>query len=583
MNITDLEIRHRLKLGEDSRWGFKQIEFRGNHLISPRRDDLADELIAFANSNGGILLCGVSDDGKFQETSTKQMAVLNQALVEISTDSVKPPLRIDVHHRELDGKYFVLVNIPRSSSVHERAGQAFIRVGATKRQLNSDERLRLAQQRAQSRYLWFDKQVVAQTGFDTLSERLWTPLLSTIGAKSPQTALKNLGLLAPDESDVNRATVAGILLCTEYPQEWLPQATIMSTMYHGKDRASDQLDAQEIKGPLPLQIADAIKFVVRNMRVAARKTPAREDMPQYSKRAVFEALVNAVIHRDYSMSSKCIRLSMFEDRLEVDSPGQLPNGMTIDSMYMSQSSRNEVLASVFGRFPVDDIPGSEHRVYMMEKRGDGVSIIFSETHETAGIDPVYRLVDQSNLVLTIPAAQLHLTPADIEIRVASKGDPIVNADVLAIFPNKSWQRVTTDESGNAVFHLHTTGLPMSVFIAVPGYSAGAIHNWTPERGELSIELVPLHSGGAIILTDTYGKIPGLKGQVAPRKDNYERMYLYADNISIEEGRKQPVYFMMGKPLRLIDSFGVEASVTIIDIIGRLALIEYQLVHRQTAK
>ena len=105
----------------------------------------------------------------------------------------------------------------------------------------------------------------------------------------------------------------------------------MATRYRGADRASGQLDAQQIVGPVHQQIADAVRFAVRNMRVAARKTPGRVDMPQYSPEAIFEALVNAVAHRDYSMSGRRIRLSMFEDRLEIDSPGALPSGMTIAS------------------------------------------------------------------------------------------------------------------------------------------------------------------------------------------------------------------------------------------------------------
>ncbi|MDE2835832.1 MAG: hypothetical protein OXM02_15135 [Bacteroidota bacterium] len=79
---------------------------------------------------------------------------------------------------------------------------------------------------------------------------------------------------------MERATIAGILLCTKSPQEWLPQAGIAANLYRGTDRASGQLDAQEITGPLPDQVNEAVKFVVRNMRVSARKTPAREDAPQ---------------------------------------------------------------------------------------------------------------------------------------------------------------------------------------------------------------------------------------------------------------------------------------------------------------
>lgn len=118
----------------------------------------------------------------------------------------------------LDGNAFLLVEIPKGTSAHERSGRAFLRVGNSKRQLSADEKLRLAQIRAKSRYLWFDQTLVPDTGFGTLSERLWEPLLSSEGAINPMKALMNQGLLAEDETGTCRATIAGILLCTNYPR-----------------------------------------------------------------------------------------------------------------------------------------------------------------------------------------------------------------------------------------------------------------------------------------------------------------------------------------------------------------------------
>ena len=575
MAVSDAEIRQRLRLGEDSAWEFKQMEFNGSRPISPRRDDLADEMAAFANANGGTLLCGVSDDGRIQGMSPEQMASVDRLLVELSTDAVKPTLRIDVHHRELDGEAFVLVEVPRGNTVHERDGRAFIRVGATKRRMDSAERLRLMQNRAQSRYLWFDKQIVPNTGFETLNQRLWEPLLSVSGADDPRRALMNLRLLGEDEAGVDRATVAGVLLCSQSPHKWLPQATILATHYRGKDRASGQLDAQEIVGPLPLQIADAVKFVVRNMRVAARKLPEREDMPEYSVAAVFEAVVNAVAHRDYSMSSRRIRLSMFKGCLEIDSPGQLPNGMTIEGMDTSQATRNEVIASVFGRIPVGDVPGSSHRRYLMERRGDGVSVIKTETQAATGNLPEYKVVDQSNVALNIPAAKLELSPAASSVTVHSKGEALSGVEVLALFPNKTWQRATTDEAGEAALDLYTTHLPMTVYAAAPGYSGGLKREWLPNRGGLAMELNRLSAGGAAIFPQATGYLPGLRGRLNPMRDTSDRTYLYADNIAIEDGRQQPVYFRLGNSIKLTDAAGSELSVTIIDIIGRAALVEYR--------
>ena len=575
MAVSDSEIRQRLRLGEDSAWEFKQVEFKRDRPTSPRRDDLADELVAFANANGGVLLCGVTDDGRIQGMSPAQAAAVGSLLVEVCTDAVRPALRIDVHHRELDGRAYVFAQVPRGDTVHESAGRAFIRVGASKRRMDGDERLRLAQNRAQSRYLWFDKQVVPQTGFETLGERLWEPLLSVAGATDPRRGLMNLRLLAQDETGVDRATVAGILLCAQSPQTWLPHAAIVATHYRGRDRASGQLDAQEIFGPLPIQVADAVKFVVRNMRTAARKIPEREDMPQYRTAAVFEAVVNAVAHRDYSMSSRRIRLSMFQDRLEIDSPGRLPNGMTIEGMDASQATRNEVIASIFGRVPVGDVPGADHRRYLMERRGDGVSIILNETREATGILPEYTVVDDSSLVLSIPAAKIELTPADSTITVHAEGEPLPGIEVLALFPNKTWRRATTDEAGEAALDLYTTHLPMTVYAAAPGYSAGLEQHWMPNQGGLLLELDPLPYGGSAIFPQATGHLPGLHGRLNPIRDTSDRTYLYADNIAIQEGRQQPVAFRLGKSMRLTDAFGADLSVTVVDIVGRSALVEYR--------
>lgn len=575
MMIQDQDLRSRLQLGEDSLWEFKQIEFSGHKPKSPRKEDLADEIGAFANADGGILLCGITDEGTIQDMSKEQMAALGKMLSEICTDILEPPLRISVHNRKLDQKTLIVVEVPRGYSVHARAGKAFIRVGSMKTRMQRDEILRITQNRTKSRYIWTDKQTVPETGFETLSERLWELLLSTAGAIDPQKGLKNLHLLAENEEGIVQATLAGILLCTPRPQTWLPYAAIIATHYRGLDRASGQLDAQEINGPLPQQIADAVQFVVRNMRVSAHKNPDRENLPQYSMKAVFEAVVNAVAHRDYSISSRKIRLSMFNDRVEIESPGMLPNGMTIDSMEASQSTRNEVISSVFGHFPITDIAGSNHRRYLMERRGDGVSIIRTETRNTAGLLPEYELIENSCLVLRIPAAKLELIPADATVTVHSKGEPLAGIEVLALFPNKTSVKATTDESGNAALNLYTTNLPMRIYVAGTQHAAGLEHNWIPESGGLMVDLEPLNSGGSVIFTRGSGYLPGLHGRLNPRHDTSDRTYIYADNIAIDDGRQQPVPFRLGKPLRLTDAYGNELSLTIVDIVSQCCLVEYR--------
>ena len=445
--------------------------------------------------------------------------------------------------------------------------------------VSGDERLRLAQRRSQARFLWFDKQPVPETGFKTLAEALWKPLLSAEGAAEPEAALGKLALLDDDEAGILRATVAGVLLCTPNPEQWLPNACITATRYRGGDRASGQIDAREITGPLNEQIAGAVAFAARNMQVAARKDPDRSDLPQYSEKAVFEALVNAVVHRDYSISGSKIRLSMFDDRLEIQSPGSLPNNLTVESMASRQSTRNEALTSVLARMPVGGTRGGEDRRYYMERRGDGVPIVRRETWELCGKYPEYRIVDDTEVVLVIPAALQERSPARAVISVRSGARPLPDTDLLLLFPNKTWKHLTTDEQGEAAVDLHTTTLPMTVFASAPGHAAYLERDWTPSERALAIDLDALAEGGSVIFLEATGNLPGLKGRLNPIRDTHDRTYLYASNIAINEGQQQPVHFIPGEELQLTDAEGTELRVRIVDIVGRSALIEYFDAHR----
>ena len=576
MSFGDEEIRRQLRLGEDSRWEFKEVRFTGNIPKQPSRDDFADEIAAFANTEGGVLLCGVTDAGDVVGMSREQMDELERLLVEVCTDTIKPPIQLVVLRKQLDERLpFLLVEIPQGHAQHDSPGGSFHRIGSSKRRMTSDERLRLAQRRGQARFLSFDKQPVPETGFGSLDEDLWKPLLSVEGAAVPESALDKMGLLTTDENGITRATVAGVLLCTRASEEWMPNACIAATCYRGIDRASGQIDAQTIAGPLNRQIAEAVAFVLRNMRVGAHKNPARTDLPQYSEQAIFEAIVNAVVHRDYSIRGSRIRLSMFENRLEINSPGGLPNNLTIESMTDRQSTRNEGLASVLGRTPVAGIKGSGDRQFFMERRGDGVPIILRETEALSGKRPEYRVIDDSEFVLTIPAADTDPTPATAAIVCRHHGNPLSGVNLLALFPNKTWKHGTTDANGEAQVDLHSTHLPMTVFAAAGSFAAHLEEDWLPANGALTIEMQRLPEGGCVIFPEATGCLPGLSGRLNPKRDSHDRTYLYASNIAINEGKQQPVHFIPGEDLHLTDAEGKELIVRIVAILGRSALVEYR--------
>ena len=213
---------------------------------------------------------------------------------------------------------------------------------------------------------------------------------------------RKLRLVSDDADDVARLTLAGVLLGTHKPQQWIPHAYIQAVSYAGERTDADyQTDARDIEGPLDEQVAEALHFVQRNMLVRATKTTARVERPQFSERAVFEALVNAVAHRDYSMAGSRIRLHLFGDRLELYVPGTLANTLSPDSLHLRQASRNELIVSLLARCPA---PANLGRMHLMDRRGDGVPIIRKECQQLSGRLPEYSLIDDSELRLVIWAA-----------------------------------------------------------------------------------------------------------------------------------------------------------------------------------
>ena len=575
MPYSDELIRRQLRLGEDSGWEFKEVEVRGDQPAGHPRDDWADEIAAFANARGGVLLLGVTDGGEVPGMSRERLDALERMVGEICRDSIKPAIRVQAYRSELDEQSFLLISIPEGHAQHDSSGGSYIRVGSSKQPMTPDERMRLAQRRGQARFTGVDEQPVAATGFATLDERLWKPLLSAESLAAPEVGLEKLGLLATDEHGATRATVAGVLVCTEEPERFLPHAVIIAVRYRGTDRASGQIDAQEISGPINRQITQALAFATRNMRVGARKAPARENLPEYSVRALFEGVVNAVVHRDYSISGSRTRLSMFADRLEICSPGSLPNNLTLESMGERQSTRNEVLTSVLGRMNASGIEGAGGRQYFIERRGDGVPIIRRETKELTGKEPQFRLIDDSELCLTIPAAESDSGPATVIITVRREGRPLADADVLALFPNKTWKRESTDTHGEARLELHSVHLPMTVFVAAERCAAYVEREWIPAERALAIELAALPGGGSVVFAEATGHIPGLMGRLNPILDTSNRTYLYASNIAINGGRQQPVSFVPGKEnLRLTDANGNDLLVRVAAITGRSSILEY---------
>ncbi len=567
-----------LELGEDSRVEFKEVTFSDNdlHVRAPHRSTIADELSALGNTMGGTLLFSVSDAGDVRSMNRKQMDTLEAFVGEVCSDNIHPSLAFVTQRLALPDNSFVLVvEIEKSPLVHKSPGGYLARQGSSKRELPAEALKRLFQQRGRSGMLGPDEALVDGTGLNTLNESLADRFLSSRTTEPRRTQLAKLGLVRENDHDIPCATVAGVLLCAAHPEKYIRNAKIEAVCYRGSVLGqADQHDAKSITGPLDKQIRDAVDFVRLNTRVAARKIPGRMEIPQFSPRAVFEAIVNAVVHRDYSIENAKIRLFVFDDRLELYSPGALPNTLSIKAMANRQATRNETLASILRRLDVEDTPGAGTRQYFMEQRGEGVPVIYTETRSLTGRDPDYELLDGAELRLTIPSAPPPVKGVEGEISVFADGHPLAGVQVVALYPNKTCMEEKTDTFGRVTFGFHSE-LPITVFCAAPGYAAHVKQDWRPPQ-PLSVQLEPLRKGGSIVFADRSGHLPNLTGRLNPILDEHDRMYLHATkDISIDEGKQKPVRFKQNQPLRLTDVHGTERIVRIVEMIGNSALLEYE--------
>ncbi len=196
----------------------------------------------------------------------------------------------------------------------------------------------------------FDEQPVLAATVDHLNRHR----LEAFFGRSPTIPwldlLRNTRVTHRDEGGVDRPTVAGLLTFGTEPTEFLASGSIEAACYSGERLSSDDLvHAERLAGRAPDQIDAAVAFAAQFMRHPTPARPAGNSDPPYDLDVVDEAIVNAVAHRDYAISGSKIRLFLFADRLEIYSPGGLPNTITLDEMPYRTFTRNQLLVSFLSR------------------------------------------------------------------------------------------------------------------------------------------------------------------------------------------------------------------------------------------
>ncbi len=305
---------------------------------------IAETLAALANAHGGLIVLGAAPEDNPHGLDEPEQTRERAAAALLASD---PPLIIPLPElSEVDGRTLCVIRIPPGlPHVYGLKGQYLIRSGRHNRPLLAHELRRLLLNRSEA---GFEATIPAGAGRDDLdNDRIaaYQQQLTGLASADPTALLNSRGCLV-DGPAASGPTVAGLLLFGREPQRWLRSAVITCVRYAG-ETMSDAFMREDIAGVLPDQIRRAETFVAANMRRGARiRGLSREDIPEYPISVVREAIVNAVAHRDYSLRGDEIRLLMFNNRLELYSPGRLPGHVTLDNLLDERFSRNEAIVQV---------------------------------------------------------------------------------------------------------------------------------------------------------------------------------------------------------------------------------------------
>ncbi|MDP2752332.1 MAG: ATP-binding protein [Rhodocyclaceae bacterium] len=348
-----------------------------NQYIEFKREEtsaqtLAEEIVAFANGEGGEIWFGLDDQGQARGLSRDY----EEDVMNICRTAVIPPLCPTYQVVQLQTSEGVWVNVARISiskgadrPYYTSKNRYFIRVGSTKRVASREELTRLFQSAGLFHYDTVEVggaqlKHLNQSGIADYFSRYHVDFLQEDEAE------RHRLIIASDiASEQLIPTVGGLLVFGITPERHLPQSGISFAVFSGTEINSNLRDKKIFLGGLPMQIDNAMSAIKANIPIASDIQEAkRVDQPNYPDKVFRELLVNACVHRNYSIVGSQIRVFMFDDRIEFISPGRLPNTVTVSKLTTGTSfSRNPLLVRLM-----------EHLGYM-DKLGRGLPMVYRES------------------------------------------------------------------------------------------------------------------------------------------------------------------------------------------------------------
>ena len=364
----------------------KTLEFKRD-LSSP--DGPLRTIVAFANSAGGRLVVGLADDGTV--VGVDDPLAEEERIASLIDDRISPQLVPAIDLVTLGDKTVLVVDVPLSTRrphyITRQGPEAgvYVRLGSTTRQADS---ALVAELERNARGIAFEDLPEPRATLGDLDLEVLSELR---GHTTSVADLLALGL-AVTQGDQIVPTNAGILAACPDPTRFLPSAWVQCGRLRGP-RGTDIFDQTEIHGPMPLAVDRAMEFLLKHAyKTAVFGEVRRRDIYSIPIEPIREVIVNALVHASYAERSTPIRIGFYDDRIQVDSPGLLLPGMTIDTMRRVSRLRNPTLARIF------------REAGIMEQWGTGVQRVFEQVAEAGLPEPIIEEVqDRVRVTIYVPS------------------------------------------------------------------------------------------------------------------------------------------------------------------------------------
>jgi len=364
---------------------------------------LANILIAFANADGGTVASGISNK-KYEGINLLADQKKND-IIQIGSQRIVPTIKIAlirepiINTRGLNDEVWLLTVQPADDKLYvNKKDEVYLRIGDETHRATYDERKNLEFDKG---IRAFESQIVDDAILDDLDEKVVAKYKALYGFEGDNLwdllFPKGLAKRIRDKNDhiIYRLTVAGVLLLSKYPTAFIPGARIRFIRYEGREAktGTDMNIVKQIRieGPLTemlQQASDNLEAQLRTFSSLDTKSGKFVDVPEYPKGAWLEGIVNAVTHRGYNYTGDDIRILMFDDRLEIHSPGSLPAVVTPENIRHTHYSRNPYIARALTDFG------------WVREFGEGVDRIYIDMNKFFLDDPVYKVDTNSvNLIL----------------------------------------------------------------------------------------------------------------------------------------------------------------------------------------